>query len=92
MSDINYQIKSKVRSADGQGVRLTVRLLGSSCAPLTTNEFEYILNALRHSVLATETGNDCFTYTFPFALGAGGGFTYTFPFVLDGDSGLVRLG
>ena len=92
MSDINYQIRSKERTSDGKGVRLSVGMLGSSLAPLATNELEYILNALRHSGLATESGNDCFTYTFPFALGAGGGFTYTFPFVLEGDAGLVRLG
>lgn len=92
MSDIHFQIKSKVRSADGEGVRLTVRQLGSSREPLSTNELPYMLNALKRHSLATEAGNDRFTYTFPFALGGGSGFTYTFPFVLDGDGGLVRLG
>lgn len=82
MGNISFRIAGKTTDGSGTGVRLTIRMLNSDRAPLTTNELPCIFNALKRSEAATERGNDCFTYRFPFALSQGDGFSYVFPFAI----------
>lgn len=92
MGNINFKISSRIRDANGEGVRLSVRMLQSGQPAISTNELLLVMNALKRNEQASTTPNNGFTYVFPFALADGGGFTYTFPITLAADTGIAILG
>ena len=92
MGNINFKVRSRIRDANGEGVRLSVRMLQSGQPAISTNELLLVMNALKRNEQASTTPNNAFTYVFPFALADGGGFTYTFPITLAADTGIAILG
>ena len=92
MGNINFKVRSRIRDANGEGVRLSVRMLQSGQPAISTNELLLVMNALKRNEQAGTTPNNAFTYVFPFALADGGGFTYTFPITLAADTGIAILG
>ena len=93
MGNISYKLRNLLGDSQGQGMRMTVRLTGSSLAPLRHNELPCLLHTMarsRHAVPPTHQG---FDYTLPFALAEGEGLSYTLPFALAEHTSLpVPLG
>ena len=82
---IGFKVEGREILPNGM-VKVTIGMLNSDKAQLTTNELPIILNAIKHTSLLLPETHVGFDYTLDFPLARGFGFPYVLDFGLESET------